>query len=139
MLLTIRQSYDLLAKHGVFGRELCDKCGVLLGAIRFTRRNDSGAWCSRECRDGVEASEPGRCRNCRAKLPEGKRRGSAFCDDACRKACQRQKRDVETPTTSELSRTKPSIYAGFHQRKHVSGTWPHPSLFRGPKPLSIRS
>jgi hypothetical protein len=54
MMLTTQQSCDLLAKHWVFAREICDKCGVVLGAVRFTRRNDSGVWCSRECRGDGE-------------------------------------------------------------------------------------
>jgi len=52
MLLTMRHSYELLAKHGVFAREICDKCGLVLGPVRFTRRGESGEWCSRTCRDG---------------------------------------------------------------------------------------
>lgn len=30
----------------------CDRCGRLLGAIRWTRKGEPGEWCSRECRDG---------------------------------------------------------------------------------------
>lgn len=54
MLLTTQQSYELLAKHGCFVKECCDKCGQLLGPVRFTRRDDSGVWCSGECRGDVE-------------------------------------------------------------------------------------
>src|SRR5216683_5413293 len=50
MLLTIQKSYELLAKYQFFAREICDTCGIVLGAIRFTRRDESGVWCSRECR-----------------------------------------------------------------------------------------
>ncbi len=50
MLLATQKSYELLAKHGCFARELCDKCGIVLGAVRFTRRNESKVYCSRECR-----------------------------------------------------------------------------------------
>src|SRR5258708_20777341 len=50
MMLTVQQSYALLAKHGVFARECCDRCGQLLGALRFTRRGESGERGSRECR-----------------------------------------------------------------------------------------
>lgn len=50
MRITIQQSYGLLAKYGVFAREFCDKCGTVLGAVRFTRKGDAGLWCSRECR-----------------------------------------------------------------------------------------
>ncbi len=50
MLLTIQKSYELLAKYQFFAREICDTCGIVLGEIRFTRRDEPGVWCSRECR-----------------------------------------------------------------------------------------
>jgi hypothetical protein len=54
MQLTIAQAYELVSSHGVFARECCDKCGRLLGAVRFTRQGEAGEWCSRECRgDGA--------------------------------------------------------------------------------------
>jgi hypothetical protein len=54
VLLTIQKSYELLANYGCFAREICDKCGIVLGAVHFTRRNESGAWCSRACRGDGE-------------------------------------------------------------------------------------
>jgi len=48
--LTVQQAYEFLAKHGVFVRYACDKCGRLLGAVRYMRRLETGEWCSRECR-----------------------------------------------------------------------------------------
>src|ERR1700693_3016770 len=54
MLLTTQQSYQLLEKHGIFAREICDKCGVVLGAVRFTRRDEASVWCSRDCRGDGE-------------------------------------------------------------------------------------
>lgn len=50
MQLTIERAYGLVTSHGVFARDCCDKCGRLLGAVRFTRRDEAGEWCSRECR-----------------------------------------------------------------------------------------
>ncbi len=50
MMLTREQSYRLLKDHGCYVIEACDKCGQLLGAVRFTRRGDADVWCSRECR-----------------------------------------------------------------------------------------
>ena len=43
MLLTIQNSYELLAKYGCFAREICDTCGIVLGAVRFhaTQRIES--------------------------------------------------------------------------------------------------
>ena len=52
--LTIQQSYELFAKHGAFTNECCDRCGLLLGAVRFTRENDLGAWCSPQCRGDIQ-------------------------------------------------------------------------------------
>jgi hypothetical protein len=56
MLLAIQKSYELLAKYGFFAREICDKCGIVLGAVRFTRHNASEVYCSRECRRDAERS-----------------------------------------------------------------------------------
>jgi hypothetical protein len=61
MLLTVRQSYELLANHGSYVREICNKCGKGIGPLCFTRRDQRGVWCSRECRDGKEARTPGTC------------------------------------------------------------------------------
>jgi hypothetical protein len=50
MTLTVQQSYGLLARFESYIGELCDGCGKGIGAIRFTRRGESGVWCSRGCR-----------------------------------------------------------------------------------------
>ena len=50
MLLTPQQRCELLAKHGCYATVCCDRCGRLLGPVRFTRRGDAGVWCSPECR-----------------------------------------------------------------------------------------
>ena len=125
MRLTPERSYSLLEKHSCFASEACDKCGQILGPIRFTRRGDNGVWCSRGCRDGAEGHEPGTCKHCRAKLPEGKRKGTAFCDDACRKAARRQSGLLQTSQTDQSSRTKPSIYAAFSPGKLRDGISGH--------------
>ena len=49
MRLTTAQSYALLEKF-----EACDKCGRMLGPVRFTCRGEGGVWCSRECRGDAE-------------------------------------------------------------------------------------
>jgi hypothetical protein len=95
MLLTTQQSHDLLQDHGVFVRDCCDKCGQLLGPVRFTRRSDSGVWCSRECRDGTDAHAPGTCRACGASLA-GLRRGAKFCSDVCRMRLSRKNGESQT-------------------------------------------
>jgi hypothetical protein len=54
MKLAKAQSYALLAKHGCYISEICDKCGRGLGSVRFTRDGEFSAWCSRECRGEFE-------------------------------------------------------------------------------------
>src|SRR5712691_5304443 len=54
MVLSTAQAYDLLGRHGAFAREACDRCGVILATVRYTRRGESGVWCSRQCRGDGE-------------------------------------------------------------------------------------
>jgi hypothetical protein len=122
MKLTPRQAYELLAKHGSYITEVCDRCGKGIGPVRFTRKDDPGVWCSRECRDGKEARQPATvCRHCRAMLPKAKRRGAAFCDDACKQAAYRQKPALQSPRKPQLSVTNRSIYAAFSSEKTTAG------------------
>ncbi len=58
MRLTEAQIRALLAKHGVYITEACDKCGQLLGHVRFTIYGEPGEWCSRLCRDGEVIVKP---------------------------------------------------------------------------------
>jgi hypothetical protein len=83
MRLTEEQSLALLERYGAFVTEVCDKCGKILGSIRFTRFGQNGEWCSKHCRDGFER-KPGICLGCGVAL-NGKRRGAVFCSDVCRK------------------------------------------------------
>src|SRR5579872_1166058 len=55
MKLTREQSQKLLHERGIWVTDACDKCGQLLGAVRWTRRGEPGEWCSAECRDGLNA------------------------------------------------------------------------------------
>jgi hypothetical protein len=86
MLLAIQKSYELLAKYGCFARELCDKCGIVLGAIRFTRRNESKVYCSRECRGDAYKS---------STLRQGRPR-KYKTDRECRAAKTRQQQVYRT-------------------------------------------
>ena len=58
MLLAIQKNYELLAKYGCFAREICDKCGIVLGAVRFTRHGESEVYCARECRVMLKGLRP---------------------------------------------------------------------------------
>lgn len=58
----------LLEDRGIHVTEACDKCGQLLGSVRYTRRGELGEYCSGECRgDGerVEIRKGGRPRKYR--------------------------------------------------------------------------
>jgi hypothetical protein len=55
MRLTQTHSDQILKRHGAWITAACDKCGNLLGAVRWTRRGEPGEWCSQFCRDGVKA------------------------------------------------------------------------------------
>jgi hypothetical protein len=121
MKLTARQAYELLEKHGSYITEICNRCGKGIGPVRFTRKDDPGIWCSRECRDGKEARQPATCRHCRAVLPKAKRRGAAFCDDACKQAAYRSKPALQSPRTARLSVTNRSISAAFSSEKTTAG------------------
>ena len=58
MLLATQKSYELLANYGFFAREICDKCGIVLGAVRFTRHGESEVYYPRECRVMLKGLRP---------------------------------------------------------------------------------
>jgi hypothetical protein len=61
----------------------------VLSLIRYTIKGQNGEWCSLVCRDGVEVKAPGHCQSCNALL-NGKRKGTRFCSDRCRKRDAKQ-------------------------------------------------
>ena len=119
MHLTTQQSYDLLARHGAFAREICDKCGAVLGAVRFTRRDESGVWCSRECRgDGERRTTRKNGRPCKYRNGE-----------ECRAAKTRQQRSYRSrrgveKTVCIRSETK-DLQAQKSPLSQYPLTWPH--------------
>jgi hypothetical protein len=54
MMLREELRRRLLEDRGIYVKECCDKCGQLLGPVSYTRKNESGVWCSRECRGDAE-------------------------------------------------------------------------------------
>jgi hypothetical protein len=106
--LAEEQCQALLEKYGVAVSEACDRCGQILGPVRFTRVTELGVWCSRLCRDGAER-RPGTCETCGTPL-NGKRKGARFCSDVCRKRWRVQNRQniaetsiQNTPLTGAIS------------------------------------
>jgi hypothetical protein len=68
VLLTARQSREMLEKFGVYSSEACHKCGQVLGPVRYTRKGETGVWCSQQCRGDAEKTKmlkPGRPRKYR--------------------------------------------------------------------------
>jgi hypothetical protein len=108
MKLTARQAYELLEKHGSYITEICDRCGKGIGPVRFTRRDDSGVWCSPECRDGAGKHPPGMCQGCGGSLA-GVRKGTKFCSDTCR---SREYRASQTTQNSRCTPRKTKVLTG---------------------------
>lgn len=102
MELNVIESYRLLDLHGCYVSDVCDKCGQLLGPVRYTRMGESGMWCSRACRDGHDAHAPGTCWSCGASLA-GLRRGTRFCSDTCRKRENRRVHDGDETEKSQIT------------------------------------
>jgi hypothetical protein len=104
MQLNDKQTRQLLHTHRVYVTEACDKCGAVLGPIRFTRQGDSGAWCSRGCRDGVDRN-PGICRGCGTSLV-GKKRGAIYCGRTCRmRTVRRESADSSNIVNTPIQNT----------------------------------
>ena len=124
MLLAIQKSYELLAKYGFFAREICDKCGIVLGAVRFTRRDESGVWCSRECRgDGDRRTIRKGGRPCKYKTENERRQAER------RQNAERQKAfRVRVQRNGKLSRS-------FAETKDLQVQKTHLSHYPLPRPL----
>jgi len=127
-----------LKQLGVYATEACDRCGRLLAAVRYTRAGDPGAWCSRQCRDGAGAHALGTCRACGARLPEGKRRGTKYCDDACKQAAHRSKTGVRTSEMPKLSVTKSPFCAAFSSVECAVRATGHLGVEHAPETLPLR-
>jgi hypothetical protein len=117
MKLKREQCEKLLREFGIWVAEACDKCGQLLGSVRWTRKDNLGEWCSKVCRDGVAAGAPksnlNGCLECGVTL-DGKRSDSRFCSATHKKRYQRRKPSttVQKPENSRdgishISTSKP--------------------------------
>jgi hypothetical protein len=83
MRLSIQESRALLERHGCYITAICDKCGRGLGAAIFTRRGESGVWCSPDCRGDAD----------RKVIRKGGRPRKYSTREECRAAKTRQQRD----------------------------------------------
>ena len=122
MLLTIQESYELLAKYGCFAREICDKCGIVLGAVRFTRRDESGVWCSRECRGDGDRRTIRKGGRPRKYKTENDRRQAERRQNAERQKAFR----VRVQRNGKLSRSFAETKDLQAQKTHLSHVPPYP-------------
>jgi hypothetical protein len=102
MKLTEVQSQKLLRERSVWVTEACDKCGRLLGSVRWTRRGELGEWCSAECRDGIRAAVMPLGSVCRKRIgarPAGRPRKHADNAEKCRHYRQTRKNGLATRNT----------------------------------------
>ena len=131
--LTKEQSYELLRHRGIWITAACDRCGQLLGAMRWTRRGEAGEWCSARCRDGVKAPESvAKVRHDAAKSrqrigarPAGRPRKHENNAQKCRAYRKRLKNSLATRNTpSELTENAqlPSPENGSHAAHVVRRT-----------------
>jgi hypothetical protein len=98
--------------YGLFVLGKCDACQRLLNvSVQYTIAGRREIYCSSVCRDGVyfgnprEADKrgtPGRCAYCGGSL-EGKKRGSIFCADRCRKAHSRK---IQHTAAAEVEKSR---------------------------------
>jgi hypothetical protein len=104
MELTTAESL-LVRSLGLYVTEKCDGCAKLLNqTIRYTITNKPEVYCSAECRDRAffgdqhrarKHSSPGKCAYCCAPL-KGKRRGTLYCDEICKKRFARKHQPIAT-------------------------------------------
>lgn len=57
MMLREELRRRLLEDRSIHTTEACDKCGKLLGSVRYHGRDEPGEYCSRECRGDSERVE----------------------------------------------------------------------------------
>ncbi len=116
MVLSLGLQNRLRDERGIYAAEACDRCGQILGAVRFTRSGDTGVWCSRKCRGDGEGQGQ--------KIHKGGR-PKMYIDDRARKNAHAQKqrefraRSSVTKTCQQPNANKgltgailPSCYGG---------------------------
>ena len=139
MRLTTEQAYSLLKKRDCYADQACDKCGRILGPRRYTRKDESGEWCSRECRgDGHQRTirkggRPRKYESERDRL-QAERRQNAERQKAFRRRAEsngkpsrsfaetKELRVRKTPLWHyPLTRTLPARKTGFSEGESTNG------------------
>lgn len=126
MQLTTLQRYALLRKFGVYAEECCDKCGRLIGAVRYTRKNEAGEWCSHKCRGSV-----GR------ELPRKGGRPPKYKNDRERRAAKTKQQQIyRTSPSVEKTTSQPSENKGITGAKIACLGYPTRKFTEGLKRAS---
>src|ERR1019366_9838925 len=83
--LSEAQSRELFARFRCYANECCDKCGRVLGLVRFTFATEpEKAWCSRACRDDFGLfNQKGVCKNCGGPLAATATEDTKYCCKEC--------------------------------------------------------
>jgi len=90
MRLTPAQQEKIKRERGICVNEACDKCGRLLGSVRWTRKDQPGEWCSRECRDGQAQAANAQARISRRSAG----RPAKYTSDRAREKARREQNAV---------------------------------------------
>ena len=102
MNLTEAQSRELFRRTGNYLKEACDRCRKAIAEVRYTRRSESGKWCSKLCRDCEQLIAQKRKGGCPTKYRDAKQRSEA---NARYQREFRHSQDVRK-TPSQLTGTK---------------------------------
>jgi hypothetical protein len=107
MKLTKEQSQRLSRERGIWVTNACDKCGKLLGAVRWTQKGEPGEWCSAACRDGITVS-----------APAPNRAGAGFGEGTERKRPIREKANIGRIGARQAGRPKKHASNAEKQRSY---------------------
>ena len=129
MKLTIEQRERLKLEHGICVDEACDRCGQVLGELRFITYGQPGEWCSRECRDGIAAAQHWDATRKVGKSTEGnhrKRRADAkHSSRAARQAAYRARRGKNILAERNVTDIRPQAADSKGQILAQSGSQAH--------------
>ena len=128
MRLSIQQIRELLERYGCYVTEACDKCGQILDAVRFTLKEETGEWCSRECRGDTPRQRTRKGGRPRKYRTEAARRRAERQKNAQRQQAYRArvKRNGKPPRT--LAETK-----DLQAQKSCLSHYPSSEALGGPK------
>ena len=103
MILPAEVRRRLQGERGIYVTEACDRCGQLLGSVRFTRKDELGVSCSRECRGDFD----------RQKIHKGGRPRKYKHDRARKNAHAQQQREFRLRSSVTKTCQQPEANKGL--------------------------